>query len=261
VTEPPPPHPATPRRASVLPTRLDLTDCPYMWPFCKQPLYASAMPAMFNATILNGMAVTGRVSKAPVFEASDEGGTHLHLEFEHSVLLWPWSGYLALYIRVRDSGKEYTGNASGVVRFEVTSPPRPGSDQEQVSAVELHVKVGTAQGAGDCPAGMVAPCHVAPHMLRHAACHVAPHMLRHAACHQSKAVCDLTGRGPDAPKAPAMLMRAAALHHAWQEWADACMLRNLKPVRRVFSPHPQPASLAPTGGHHPYSSPAAPRAV
>ncbi len=113
-----------------------------MWPFCKQPMYASAMPTMFNATILNGMAVTGRVSKAPAFEATDEGGTHLHIEMEHSELLWPWSGYLALFIRVRDSGKEFTGNASGVVRFEVTSPPRAGSDQEQVSAVELPIKVG-----------------------------------------------------------------------------------------------------------------------
>ena len=27
-------------RASVHPSRLDLTDCPYMWPFCLQPLYS-----------------------------------------------------------------------------------------------------------------------------------------------------------------------------------------------------------------------------
>lgn len=27
-------------RASASPASLDLTDCPYMWPFCKQPLYA-----------------------------------------------------------------------------------------------------------------------------------------------------------------------------------------------------------------------------
>lgn len=34
-------------------------DCPYMWPFCTQPLYAGAMPLMFNATVLNGMGLTG----------------------------------------------------------------------------------------------------------------------------------------------------------------------------------------------------------
>ena len=46
-------------RASVVPAHLDLTDCPYMWPHCTQPLYAGAMPLMFNATVLNGMGLTG----------------------------------------------------------------------------------------------------------------------------------------------------------------------------------------------------------
>lgn len=44
----PPPHTHpqsyTPR-ASVIPSRLDLTDCPYMWPFCRQHLYAGACRA------------------------------------------------------------------------------------------------------------------------------------------------------------------------------------------------------------------------
>ena len=43
----------------MVPTELDFTDCPYMWPFCRQPLYAGAMPLMFNATVLNGMGVIG----------------------------------------------------------------------------------------------------------------------------------------------------------------------------------------------------------
>ena len=46
-------------RASVVPAELDFTDCPYMWPFCRQPLYANAMPLMFNATVLNGMGLIG----------------------------------------------------------------------------------------------------------------------------------------------------------------------------------------------------------
>ena len=46
-------------RASVLPASLDLTKDPFMWPFHKQPLYAGAMPTMFNATVLNGMSLTG----------------------------------------------------------------------------------------------------------------------------------------------------------------------------------------------------------
>ena len=43
----------------MVPAELDFTDCPYMWPFCRQPLYAGAMPLMFNATVLNGMGVIG----------------------------------------------------------------------------------------------------------------------------------------------------------------------------------------------------------
>lgn len=46
--------------ASVHPSVLDFTDCPYMWPFCTQPLYAGAMPVMFNATVLNPLGVVGR---------------------------------------------------------------------------------------------------------------------------------------------------------------------------------------------------------
>ncbi|XP_028220299.1 UDP-galactose transporter 1-like [Glycine soja] len=44
-------------RANIFPSVLDYTDCPYSWPFCRQPLYAGAMPIIFNATILNGMGV------------------------------------------------------------------------------------------------------------------------------------------------------------------------------------------------------------
>ncbi len=87
-------------RASVVPASLDLTDCPFMWPYCKQPLYAYALPLAFNATLLNGMGVSGRVVEGPVFEPADEGGRLLQLTFEHSTLLWPWSGYLAIYLQV-----------------------------------------------------------------------------------------------------------------------------------------------------------------
>lgn len=50
-------------RASVSPGALNLTDCPYMWPFCTQPIYADAMPLIFNATVLNGMGLTGGCSR------------------------------------------------------------------------------------------------------------------------------------------------------------------------------------------------------
>lgn len=46
-------------KASIVPKSLDFTDCPYMWPFCTQPIYAHALPLIFNATVLNAMALTG----------------------------------------------------------------------------------------------------------------------------------------------------------------------------------------------------------
>ena len=49
-------------RPSVHPSNLDLTDCPYMWPYCSQPLYYSGMPIIFNLTVLNSMGVVGNIT-------------------------------------------------------------------------------------------------------------------------------------------------------------------------------------------------------
>ena len=51
-----------------------------MWPFCTQPLYATAMPLMFNATILNGQGLTGALEGAPVWTPADEGGRLLDVQ-------------------------------------------------------------------------------------------------------------------------------------------------------------------------------------
>jgi len=110
-------------RASVVPAALNLADCPYMWPYCRQPLYANAMPIVFNTTVLNGMGLTGEFSGKPTFTPTNPGGQLLDVQFEYPDVLWPWSGYLALYIRVKPEGVSFNGTASGVVKFEITSPP------------------------------------------------------------------------------------------------------------------------------------------
>ena len=43
----------------------------------------------------------GVFESEPVFEPLNEGGRLLDVRFEHSIQLWPWSGFLALYIQVR----------------------------------------------------------------------------------------------------------------------------------------------------------------
>jgi membrane-bound transcription factor site-1 protease len=113
-------------RASVVPAQVDFTDCPYMWPYCLQPMYAGAQPIIFNATVLNGMGVWGNVSQ-PVWIPGDEGGGHLDIQFQYSEEMWPWSGHVSLFIVVKDSGKEFSGTAAGIVRFTVQSPPQLGS--------------------------------------------------------------------------------------------------------------------------------------
>ncbi|EFJ52617.1 hypothetical protein VOLCADRAFT_85780 [Volvox carteri f. nagariensis] len=127
-------------RASVIPSKLDLTDCPYLWPFCRQYLYAGAMPVMFNATLLNGQGVVGWLEGPPVWRPTDPAGQLLHLTFEWSDLLWPWSGFLALYIRVLPGGAAYQGVANGVVEAVVVSPPGPGEEAPRRSKVSLPLR-------------------------------------------------------------------------------------------------------------------------
>jgi membrane-bound transcription factor site-1 protease len=81
-------------RTSITPASLDLTDCPYAWPFCQQAIYHDGMPLIFNATILNGMGVVGYVEGSPRWEPTNEEGKLLDLQITHSDVIWPWTGKL-----------------------------------------------------------------------------------------------------------------------------------------------------------------------
>ncbi len=54
------------------------------------------------------MASAGTFAEEPVFTSTNEGGRFLDVRFERSLQLWPWSGFLALYIRVTQEGSQYT---------------------------------------------------------------------------------------------------------------------------------------------------------
>ena len=129
-------------RASLVPGGADFTsnNCPYAWPHCAQPLYHGAMPFMFNATIVNGMGLVGWLEAAPEWRPSDDAvgdlGNHLDVRFAFSEMLWPWSGYLAMYVRVKSSGATISGRASGTVSFAVLSPPGRGETEPRRSVVE-----------------------------------------------------------------------------------------------------------------------------
>lgn len=109
-------------RASVFPSRLDFTDCPYTWPFCYQPMYAGAMPVIFNATILNGMGVGGYIEDGPSWVPSGDAGNLLDINFTYSDYIWPWTGYLGLHFRIKPEGSKFQGIVEGNVIFTVVSP-------------------------------------------------------------------------------------------------------------------------------------------
>jgi len=41
-------------QASLVPPYFDMTECPYFWPYCTQPIYYGGMPVIVNVTVLNG---------------------------------------------------------------------------------------------------------------------------------------------------------------------------------------------------------------
>lgn len=131
-------------RASVVPSVLDLTSCPYSWPFCRQPIFHGSMPLIFNATILNGMGVVGWLEGSPQWEpdtSATQGGSFLEISFTHSPVLWPWSGYLGIFIRVNVQGRGFSGKAEGKIHFTVVSPAGKGEKKPRRWECQLAVHV------------------------------------------------------------------------------------------------------------------------
>ncbi|XP_054553003.1 membrane-bound transcription factor site-1 protease isoform X2 [Talpa occidentalis] len=131
-------------QASLSPSYIDLTECPYMWPYCSQPIYYGGMPTIVNVTILNGMGVTGRVVDKPDWQPYlPQNGDNIEVAFSYSSVLWPWSGYLAISISVTKKAASWEGIAQGHVMITVASPAELESKNgaEQTSTVKLPVKV------------------------------------------------------------------------------------------------------------------------
>ncbi|XP_032813570.1 membrane-bound transcription factor site-1 protease [Petromyzon marinus] len=131
-------------QASLSPNYVDLTECPYMWPYCSQPIYYGGMPTIVNVTILNGMAVTGRIVDKPVWQPYlPQNGDSIEVAFSYSQTLWPWSGYLALSISVAKKAAGWEGIAHGHVSLTIASPANSQAEDssEQTSSVRLPVRV------------------------------------------------------------------------------------------------------------------------
>uniref|UniRef100_A0A161ZMS6 Uncharacterized protein n=1 Tax=Daucus carota subsp. sativus TaxID=79200 RepID=A0A161ZMS6_DAUCS len=128
-------------RSSIFPVILDTTDCPYTWPFCRQPLYAGAMPVIFNTTILNGMGVIGYVENPPTWHPFSEEGNLVSIHFTYSDVIWPWTGYLALHMQIKEEGSHFSGVIEGNVTVKIHSPPAPGEKVHRSSTCVLQLKL------------------------------------------------------------------------------------------------------------------------
>ncbi|XP_045191862.2 membrane-bound transcription factor site-1 protease-like [Mercenaria mercenaria] len=129
-------------QASLSPSYIDFSECPYMWPYCSQPLYYSAMPLIVNITILNGMGVSGKILGKPLWEPyKPHYGNYLEVAFSYSKTLWPWSGYLAVSISVSKAAAKWEGIAQGQVTLTIESPPEGDETEPRISKLKLPIRV------------------------------------------------------------------------------------------------------------------------
>ncbi|KAG1681669.1 Membrane-bound transcription factor site-1 protease [Nymphon striatum] len=129
-------------QASLSPSYIDFTECPYMWPYCTQPLYYSAIPTIVNVTILNGMGVSGKILDKPSWHPYvSQHGNFLDIAFTYSDVLWPWSGYLAVHISVSKEASSWEGIAQGHIMLTIQSPPEDNEEFPRNSTVRLPVRV------------------------------------------------------------------------------------------------------------------------
>lgn len=116
-------------QASLSPNYIDLTECPYMWPYCSQPLYHTSQPVILNITVINGMSVSGRIIGEPEwFPYLNENGENLRLNFTYSHEFWPWAGYVAIAIAVAEHAGDFEGLAAGHVKLTVQSEAADPND-------------------------------------------------------------------------------------------------------------------------------------
>lgn len=126
-------------RVTLFPAALDFTDCPYMWPYCAQPLFATSQPVVANVTVLNGIGSAARFLGAPLWvpdPVPGGGPSPLAVEAVLPPVVWPWAGWMAVAVTVSPAAAAsgFEGVASGVLSVQLETYP-----EGVVSTVELPV--------------------------------------------------------------------------------------------------------------------------
>ncbi|XP_012285406.1 membrane-bound transcription factor site-1 protease [Orussus abietinus] len=127
--------------ATLSPSYIDLTECQYMWPYCTQAIYHTGMPTIVNVTIVNGLGVSGHITKLTWHPYTREGnGERVDVSLSHSDVLWPWSGWLAVAITVPSTASDWQGIAQGHISLTIESPPGDGEQEPRRTTIELPLK-------------------------------------------------------------------------------------------------------------------------
>lgn len=87
------------------------------------------------------MGVVGYISGSPMWEPFDEVGNLLSIHFKYSDVIWPWTGFLALHMQIKEEGSLFSGIIEGNIVINVFSPPHGEEDQQRSSRCVLHLKL------------------------------------------------------------------------------------------------------------------------
>lgn len=92
-----------------------------MWPYCTQSLYYTGMPIIVNVTVLNGLAVFGKVVDVPIWHPyAFDNGHYLDVTIRYSQTLWPWSGWMAVALSVSQAApKDWSGTVTGHISLSI----------------------------------------------------------------------------------------------------------------------------------------------
>lgn len=126
-------------KVSLSPTHLDMTD-EYMFPYSTQSIFYTMQPMIVNVTILNGIAVTGRVAEVQWYPYQNENGNLLNVSISYSKVLWPWSGWISFHITVNEYGQNFEGQALGHVSVTVESPSPTNPAEKINSTVSFSIR-------------------------------------------------------------------------------------------------------------------------
>lgn len=129
-------------KVSLSPTHLDMTD-DYMFPYNTQSIFYTMQPIIVNVTILNGIAVTGRVAEVQWYPYQNENGNLINVSISYSDVLWPWSGWMSLHITVNEYGQNFEGQALGhvSVTVESASPTDPAEKVNSTVSFSIRCKI------------------------------------------------------------------------------------------------------------------------